>query len=277
MTTYRVLIACEDQKGLVFKISKVFFENSLNIISNNEFVYRESNRFFMRTEVEGDIDPSSTHEALKAVLPQDATIQVILPGKRNLVVFATKESHCIGDLLIRAYEKEIPANIQAVICNHPDIKPLVEKFSIPCFVVSHKDITREQHEDLVLSVIDKLSPDYLVFAKYMRLVSPAFVSRFTNRIINIHHSFLPAFIGANPYQQAWQRGVKIIGATAHFVTENLDQGPIIAQDIAAIDHKYSWQDMRLAGRDIEKVVLARALKLVIEDRVFIHDNKTILF
>ncbi len=275
---YRILIDCKDAKGLVYKVSNVFFNYDLNILSNNEFVDRENNRFFMRSEVVGEIDASKLHEELKNVLPADATIQVIAPAKKNIVIMATKETHALGDILIRYEDDELDANILAVVSNYDLLEPLVRKFDIPFITVSHEGLGRPEHEQEILKVLAGLGDiDYIVLAKYMRILTPDFVACYEDKIINIHHSFLPAFIGANPYKQAYERGVKIIGATAHFVNNNLDEGPIIAQEIIPVDHAYSWKDMQRSGRDVEKIVLSRALKLALEDRIFVYANKTVIF
>ena len=188
-------------------------------------------------------------------------------AKKSIVIFATKENHCLGDLLIRHNSGDLSAEILAVISNHANLEPLVRKFEIPYFHVDSNAMSRENHEAQIIEICQKLNPHFLVLAKYMRILSPHFVRNFKDKIINIHHSFLPAFIGANPYKQAFERGVKIIGATAHFVNDNLDEGPIICQDIIQINHTYTWQDMQKAGRDIEKNVLAKALNLALEDRI----------
>ena len=191
---------------------------------------------------------------------------------------ATKEPHALGDILIRYCDKELDANILAVIANRDNLKSLVKRFNIPFIYINADGLSREEHEALILKELSKYKNiDYIVLAKYMRILTPNFVKKYEGKIINIHHSFLPAFIGANPYKQAYERGVKIIGATAHFVTNDLDEGPIIAQDVIPVNHRYSWKDMQQAGRDVEKIVLARALKLVLEDRVFITNNKTVVF
>jgi formyltetrahydrofolate deformylase len=197
--------------------------------------------------------------------------------KKKIVILVTKEAHCIGDLLVRHEFGELNAEIQAVVGNYEILKPLTEKFDIPFHYVDHTEISREAHEAAMIRVIDGYAPDYLVLAKYMRVLTPGFVDHYTNRIVNIHHSFLPAFIGAKPYQQAYDRGVKIIGATAHFVNNNLDEGPIIAQNVINVDHSDSALDMANAGHDVEKIVLAKALKLVFEDKVFVNRNKTVIF
>ena len=277
MKTYRVLIDSKDEKGLVYRISKVFYENDLNIEKNDEFVDEENDKFFMRSVVKGKIEAAQLQEKLQQELPK-ARIQVITPKRKKVVIMATKESHVLGDILIRHFDGELPIDIVAVISNYDILRPLVEKFGIDYFHVPHTDLGRSEHEAKILQLLEMFEHiDYIVLAKYMRILTPNFVERYENRIINIHHSFLPAFIGANPYKQAYDRGVKIIGATAHFVNNNLDEGPIIAQDVIPVDHTYSWQEMRRAGRDVEKVVLARALKLAVEDRIFVYANKTVIF
>ncbi len=278
MRNYRVLIDCKDEKGLVFKVSKIFFENSLNIEKNDEFVDKTNGKFFMRSEVSGKIDKKLLENSLKEALPGEANIRVIEPRRKKIVLMATKESHVLGDILIRHYDGELEADIVAVISNYDILRPLVEKFGIDYFHVPVDTLQRSEHEEKILALLEMFEKiDYIVLAKYMRILTPDFVQKYENKIINIHHSFLPAFIGANPYKQAYDRGVKIIGATAHFVNNNLDEGPIIAQDVIHVDHTYSWQDMRNAGRDVEKVVLAKALKLALEDRIFVYANKTVIF
>lgn len=278
MKQYRILIDCADKKGLVYKVSKLFYELELNILSNNEFVDSDSEKFFMRTVVEGEIEESKLVEILKAALDDDVNIHVVAPRKKNIVLMVTKESHCLGDLLIRYEAGELDANIIGVVSNYEHLKPLVDKFDIPYFCVSHVDLSREEHETKVLECLSQFKDiDYIVLAKYMRILTPVFVEAYDDKIINIHHSFLPAFIGANPYKQAHERGVKIIGATAHFVNNNLDEGPIIAQDVINVSHDHSWKDMQRSGRDVEKITLSRALKLALEDRIFVHKNKTVIF
>lgn len=272
-----IWIDCTDEKGLVHKITGVFYHNQLNVISNHEYVEEESNRFFTRSEVEGDIDVQKITNGLQGILPSDAKIRITSKNKKNIVILVTKEYHAIGELLLKHHYNELNANILAVIGNHKTLEELVQRFDIPFHYVSHENLSREAHEQQVRQAIDQYSPDYLVLAKYMRVLNPSFVAAYPHKIINIHHSFLPAFIGANPYKQAYERGVKIIGATAHFVNDVLDEGPIIVQDVLHINHSQTWQEMAQAGRDGEKTVLARALKLVFEERVFVHGNKTIIF
>jgi len=276
-TRARVLIDCQDAKGLVYKISKVFYDRDLNIDSNREFVDKDNGRFFMRSVVTGAFDITELDQALREIAPADAHIRVIPPREKKIVILATKESHALGDILIRHAAGELGASIECVIANHDTLKSLVERFDIPFIHISAEGLSREAHEAKVMAEIDKHSFDYIVLAKYMRILTSGFVAAYPQKIINIHHSFLPAFIGANPYKQAYERGVKIIGATAHFVTDDLDEGPIIAQDVIPVNHRFDWRDMQRAGRDVEKTVLSRALDLVLHDRVFVNGNKTIVF
>ena len=272
----RVLIDCPDEKGLVYKISKVFYDRHLNIENNREFVDRDSGRFFMRTVVTGRFDAADLQAGLEQTVP-GAAIRVLPPQRKKIIILATKEAHALGDILIRHADGELEADIQAVIANHDTLRDLTERFDIPFHLISAEGLSREQHEARVMEQINRYDFDLIVLAKYMRILTPDFVAAYPQMIINIHHSFLPAFIGANPYKQAHDRGVKIIGATAHFVTDDLDEGPIIAQDVIPVNHRFSWQDMQRAGRDVEKVVLSRALGLVLHDRVFVNGNKTVIF
>ena len=278
MAQYRVLIDANDEKGLVYKISTVFYEHSLNILSNNEFVDKVNSKFFMRSVVDGDVNISELRSSLEKVLPKTTNIQVIEPKKKNIILMATKEMHALGDILIRHEAGELEANILAVISNYDELKSLVSKFDIPYITISHEGLDRAEHENEIMKCIDEYKDvDYIVLAKYMRILTPRFVEAYEDKIINIHHSFLPAFIGANPYKQAYDRGVKIIGATAHFVNNNLDEGPIISQEIIHVDHAYSWRDMQRSGRNVEKIVLSHALKLALEDRIFVYANKSVIF
>ncbi|MGB3750318.1 MAG: formyltetrahydrofolate deformylase [Arcobacteraceae bacterium] len=276
MNEYRLLIETDDTKGLVYKISKILFEYNLNIVSNSEYVDKKTNGFFMRTVIAGEFDEVKLLKDVRAILPDNAIIKLTTQKKKDIVILATKEMHCLGDLLIKHEAGELAANITAVISNRDSLKKLVEKFDIPFEFVSHEDLSREEHESLIIKAIKKYDHELIVLAKYMRILTPNFVDTFPKQVLNIHHSFLPAFIGANPYKQAHERGVKIIGATSHWVTNDLDEGPIVAQDITIVDHTYSWEDMRDAGRNVEKVVLSNALDLVLRDKVFVYGNKTVI-
>ena len=265
----RVLnVECPDKIGLVHLITGVLLSEALNIVENQEFVDRNSKRFFMRTEVEGDVNEPRIVERVSAAVGSGARVEFAPLEKKRVVILASKEHHCLGDLLIRNKFGELNATALAVVSNHDVLRELVEGFKIPFHFVPAENLSREAHEAAVSKVIERYGPDYLALAKYMRILSPDFVRRFAGRIVNIHHSFLPAFVGAKPYEQAFERGVKVIGATAHFVTDALDEGPIIVQQVIPVHHSHSAEDLASAGRDVEQIVLARALKLVFEDRVF---------
>ncbi|WP_444924305.1 formyltetrahydrofolate deformylase [Microbulbifer sp. DLAB2-AF] len=272
-----LLTDCPDDKGLIAKITNICYKHQLNIIKNDEFVDRAEGRFFMRTALEGIFNDTTFLEDLDMALPQGAERRLVSTKRKRLVLMVTREPHCLGDILMKCYSGALDVEIAAVIGNHPDLGGLVEKFDTPFHCVPAQDLKRSEHEEKVAALVDEYNPDYLVLAKYMRVLTPEFVAHYAGRIINIHHSFLPAFIGAKPYQQAYERGVKIIGATAHFVTDDLDEGPIIEQDVIHVDHAYSAESMADAGRDVEKLVLSRALQLLLQERVFIHGNKTVVF
>ncbi len=274
---YVLQVQCKDQTGLISKITNTLFERDFNILEMKEHVDKEQNLFFMRCEFTGDGDINALDSAIKLKLSSDAKVSVYHQQKKSIVIFATKEYHCLTDLLVRNYFHEINAEIKCVIANHEDLRDITEKFNIPFVFVSHADKSKVEFESELITEAKTYSPDYLVLAKFMRILSPKFVSTFAGRIINIHHSFLPAFIGANPYRQAFERGIKIIGATAHFVTDNLDEGPIITQKTIQIDHSYSADDLKKTGKEIERLALAEALGHVFDDRIFITGNKTVIF
>ena len=274
---YILKVSCDEEKGLILRISEIVVKNGLNYLSTNEFVDHENHRFYMRAVLDGELEVKGFVNTLLAFLPRSAQVFCEESRRKNIVVMATKENHCLGDILIRENSGDLNANVLAVVANHEDLREFASKFDVPFICVPSDGVGREEHEKMVLAQLKKLNFDYLILAKYMRILSRDFVLNYEEKIINIHHSFLPAFIGANPYKQAYERGVKIIGATAHFVTECLDDGPIITQDVVLVNHEMDWQDMRRAGRNIEKVVLTRALDLVFDERVFVHKNKTVIF
>jgi formyltetrahydrofolate deformylase len=272
-----LLVECPDEPGLVHGITGALLRHRCNVTANQEFVDTQARSFFMRTEFTGEIDSDALLAAVREALPSAAIARLATRGKRRLLVLASREHHCLADLLVRHSFNEINAQIVGVISNHDNLRSLTEKFELPFFHVPHENCSRVEHEQALLNIVQSLQPEWLVLAKYMRVLTADFVRGFPRRIVNIHHSFLPAFVGAKPYQQAWERGVKVIGATAHFVTDELDQGPIIAQQVIPVDHTHSPADMARAGREIEQAVLARALTLVLEDRVFLSGNRTVIF
>ncbi|KVX00304.1 formyltetrahydrofolate deformylase [Shewanella frigidimarina] len=274
----KVLITdCADAQGLIAKITNVCFAHQLNIIKNTEFVDHTQGRFFMRAELEGVFDDERLLNELREVLPAQNHMKLVDMGKKRIVIMVTKEAHCLGDILMKSYYGGLDVEIAAVVGNYDVLQALTEKFDIPFHYVSHEGFNRQEHEQAMLKVIKPYDPDFVVLAKYMRVLTPEFVTAFADKIINIHHSFLPAFIGASPYKQAWDRGVKIIGATAHFVNNHLDEGPIIKQDVISVDHSYSAEELAHNGRDVEKSVLSKALQLVLNEQVVVYGNKTVVF
>lgn len=272
-----LLTDCPDAQGLIAKITNICYKHQLNIIHNNEYVDHSTGQFFMRTELEGIFNDETFLLDIDQALPKGSHRRLVNAKRRKrVVIMVTKESHCLGDILMKAYDGSLDVDIAAVIGNHDKLATLTEKFDIPFHFVSHEGLEREAHEAQMIDIIDGYQPDYIVLAKFMRVLTPGFVAKFPGKIINIHHSFLPAFIGARPYHQAWERGVKLIGATAHFVTNDLDEGPIIDQNTKHVDHTFSAEDMVKAGRDVEKTVLSNALSQVLEDRVFVYGNKTVI-
>lgn len=272
-----LLIHSTDQTGLIAKISTLLFQNNLNIVEMKEHVDQTSSFFYMRCEFTGQVDTTVLKQTLVSQLPPNAKVTINPRKKKDIIVFATKEHHCLSDILIRNYFGELNAEIKCVISNHENLRGIVEKFNIDYLYVPHENKSKPDFEKEILAITQQYNPDYMVLAKFMRILSPDFVSKYPSKIINIHHSFLPAFIGANPYRQAFERGIKLIGATAHFVTDNLDEGPIISQKTNQVDHSFSAEDMRISGKEIERFVLAEALQLVFEDRIFVTGNKTVIF
>lgn len=273
-----ILIQCKDAVGLVSGLSNAVTKHQLNIVMMREYVDEENNKFFVRIVCSGEPKyPDTLLQDLKNCLPSNAVIQLNPANRKKIVVLVTKEHHCLADILVRHYFDTLQGEVQAVIGNYDVLKDFTEKFDVPFHHISHENKDKVQFESEIINTLKKYNPDYIILAKFMRILSPNFVAHFTHQIINIHHSFLPAFIGANPYKQAHDRGVKIIGATAHFVTNDLDEGPIIVQNTKSVDHSYDHNRMKTAGKEIEKAVLTRAIQLVMEDRVMLNENKTIVF
>jgi formyltetrahydrofolate deformylase len=266
--------------GLIHRITGVLQALRLNIDTNHEYVDAAEGWFFFRAEVTpaaGPVAAADLERFLVAALPAGATVRVTREAVRRIVVCATREPHCLGELLLLAACGDLPVRIEAVVANHDCLRSLVERFDVPFHHVSHEGVSRGDHEALLLEAIGRHVPEYVVLARYMRVLSEGAIGHYADRIVNIHHSFLPAFAGASPYKQAHERGVKLIGATAHFVTAELDAGPIIAQDVIPVSHADTPQRMAQAGRDVEKLVLARAVRLVAEERVFLHGRRTVVF
>lgn len=272
-----ILIQCKDRVGLVAAITGVLAARNLNIVSMREHVDEQANVFFTRIVSAQETAIDEMHPQLKTVLPTDAVISINPEPDKKIVLLVTKEYHCLSDILVRNHFKTLGASVQAVIGNYAVLQDICERFAIPFHFISHENKSKETFEQELMQQINAYTFDYMILAKFMRILSPSFVQQFALKIINIHHSFLPAFIGASPYRQAHSRGVKMIGATAHYVTNDLDEGPIIEQQIIPVNHTFGIEDMIKAGKEIEKAVLAKALKLLFEDRVFVYQNKTIVF
>ncbi|MBL4676309.1 MAG: formyltetrahydrofolate deformylase [Mucilaginibacter sp.] len=270
-----IVIQCADRVGLVAAISRLMAKKGLNIVGMQEHVDNGENLFFMRLEVDQTDGATEIEYDLRQILPDGAIVKVNPLPEKKIVVLVTKEYHCLADILVRNYFKTLGASVQCVIGNHTTLQDICNRFDVPFYEVQ-AGTDKSAFEEKLVHIINQHEFDYLVLAKFMRILSPDFVWRFPMQIINIHHSFLPAFAGASPYRQAHERGVKLIGATAHYVTDELDEGPIIAQQIIPANHTLTVQDMVKAGKEIETSVLAKALKLVFDDRVFVYKNKTVV-
>lgn len=273
---------CPDQPGLVSIISSFIFERKGNILSLNEFVDTDTKTFFLR--VAWDMDGFQLNEEdFRREFGKfgdrfDASWEIFFSSKKlKVAIFVSKYDHCLRDILWRQGMQEFPIEIPLIISNHPDLLSIGERYGIPYHVFPVTKESKREVEQEELAILKEHDVNSIVLARYMQILSPEFVKHYPNQIINIHHSFLPAFIGGNPYRQAYDRGVKIIGATSHYVTEDLDEGPIIEQDISRISHRDEVKDLIRKGRDLERLVLARALKLHSEQRVLVHGRKTVIF
>ncbi|MGH8482237.1 MAG: formyltetrahydrofolate deformylase [Nevskiaceae bacterium] len=282
-TTARLLITCPDRPGIVAAVSAFLFEHGANITELDQHsTDPEGGKFFMRLEFQTprlDLGKDALHAAFGEAVGRRFGMEwhIAYAGERpRLAILVSKHDHCLLELLWRWARAELPARIPMVIANHADLRAAVESFGVRFEHVANSVDTQSAAETHMLELLEGQA-DALVLARYMRVLSPAFVARWPNRIINIHHSFLPAFAGADPYRQAYQHGVKLIGATAHYATAALDQGPIIEQDTARVSHRDSPEDMKRLGRDLERQALARAVRWHLEDRIIVDGNKTVVF
>ncbi|SFP53788.1 formyltetrahydrofolate deformylase [Salibacterium halotolerans] len=279
----RLLISCPDQPGIVAAVSQYLQEQQANIVQSDQYsTDPEGGTFFMRIE----FNLPSFEERFERVLQDFAPIADSFQmnwrieqerRRKKMAVFVSKEDHCLLELLWRWRSGELEVDIPVVISNHDQLRDIVESYGI---AFRHIPVTKEtklQAEQQQKEVIDAYDIDFIVLARYMQILSPSFVESFQHKVINIHHSFLPAFIGANPYQKAFDRGVKLIGATAHYITDDLDEGPIIDQEVLRVNHRYAAEDLKIAGRNVEKIALARAVDWHIQDKILVFENKTIIF
>jgi formyltetrahydrofolate deformylase len=277
-----LLISCPDRKGIVAAIANFLYRHGANILHADQHQDNEFGLFFTRIEWDMTDFGLTKENIVKKFTPiaGEFRMEWRLEYSSNLpkvAILASREKHCLADILYRYQNGELPCRIPLVISNHPDAEDLVKFYGLDFAHISTSDKTKERVEKSILELLDKNDIDLVILAKYMQILSPGFIKRYKNKIINIHHSFLPAFIGAKPYHQAYSRGVKIIGATSHFVTEELDNGPIIEQDIIRISHRDTVERIIQKGRDLEKIVLSRAVRWYLENRILIYKNKTVVF
>jgi formyltetrahydrofolate deformylase len=295
-----LLISCPDRKGEVAAISDFVYRHGGNILHADEHADEESGLFLMRVEFDpkdfaidlSQLNPAQHLRSNPAQPGLSAFASLFEPiakqfqmkwhlalssHRPSMIIFVSKYDHCLVDLLYRHQSGELACDIPLIISNHPDNQAIADFYKIPYAVVSVSKENKAHAEAQIQSLIDHHKPDFMVLARYMQILSNDFVNRYPQRIINIHHSFLPAFVGARPYHQAFERGVKLIGATSHYVTEVLDDGPIIEQDVVRVSHRDTVEDLIRKGRDLEKVVLSRAVRWHVENRVLVYGNKTVVF
>ena len=277
-----LLLSCPDRKGLVAGISDFIFRNNGNIIFADQHTDPEGGIFLLRIEWELDGFQIPRHEIADAFRPIAERFEMTWDLRFSdyaprMAIFASKMGHCLYDLLWRQRVGEFRAEMCLVVSNHPDLQPVAESFGVEYHCYPMTAETKAAQETRIIEKLEEQHIDLVVLARYMQILTPQFVDRYPNQMINIHHSFLPAFAGGRPYHQAYERGVKIIGATAHYVTEELDRGPIIEQDVARVSHRDSVVDLIRKGRDLEKVVLARAVNLHLRNGILVYGNKTVVF
>ena len=277
-----LLLSCPDRKGIVAAISGFIAQHGGNILHADEHNDRDSNTFLMRVE----FDPAELDLPLSDFTWQFGKIaeQFAMPWRLALsdvrlrmAILVSKYDHCLVDLLYRHKSGELACDIPCIVSNHAESQRIADFYQVPFFLVPVEKDSKQAAERQILGLLERQAVDFIVLARYMQILSTEFVNKYPNRIINIHHSFLPAFVGSKPYHQAFERGVKLIGATSHYVTEVLDDGPIIEQDVTRVSHRDSVEDLIQKGRDLEKVVLSRAVRWHIENRVLLYGNKTVVF
>lgn len=283
MNKITLLIHCKDQSNIIANVTNFVASNGGNIVYLDQHVDREQDIFFMRLESEFVSNSFSTTK-FKADFENNLAKRFEMKWriyssekKPKMALFISKYDHCLYDLLGRYNSGELNLEIPFIISNHNDLKQIADNFKIPFYHIPVTKNTKQEAENKQLELLEKHNIDFIVLARYMQIISSNLISNYTNKIINIHHSFLPAFVGAKPYHSAFKRGVKIIGATSHYVTEELDAGPIIEQDVAHVTHTHSIKDLIAKGRDLEKIVLSNAVKLHANRKVMVYNNKTVIF
>jgi formyltetrahydrofolate deformylase len=280
MNEFILTLTCTDVRGIVASFATGLLELDANIIANKQFTDHATNTFVMRTVFEDDLDdPQKIVDHLEGRVREfkgDLRVRRV-DDRPRVMILVSKYDHCLLDLLMRQHSGELEADIPIVVSNHEDLREIVEREGIEYRHIPVSPETRAQADAELLELVEDQRIDLVVLARYMQIVSPEVCDRLVGRIINIHHSFLPGFKGARPYHQAWERGVKLIGATAHYVTAELDEGPIISQDVTPVNHADTPASMVTAGRDIERLVLSRAVRAHVEERVFLIGHRTVVF
>ena len=283
MSTYILNINCPDQKGIIATVTNFIHQKSGNIVYIDQYVDRENKLFFMRLECEfmnGKNSKAQFSAALDSSIAKQYNLEYDLYDKDyrpKMALFVSKYDHCLYDILARYQSKELAVDIPFILSNHIDLASIAERFDIPFYHVPITKENKNEAESRQLEILKHHKVECIVLGRYMQIISPKLIKAFTNKIINIHHSFLPAFPGAKPYHSAYERGVKIIGATSHYVTEELDAGPIIEQNITQVSHLHSIEDFIAKGRDLERIVLSKALQLHVNRKVLVYKNKTVIF
>ena len=278
-----ILITCKDQKGIISKVTDFIHKNDGNITYLDQYVERDKKKFFMRLECdfkEKDFNLNVFKNSFKEILanPLSFTYQIFDNNlKKRMAIFVSKYDHCLYDILSRFKSGELSIEIPVIISNHPDLETIAKLFEIPFFHIPHTKNISQTAQKKHIELLNKFEIDFVVLARYMQIMGEKTTMLFKNNMINIHHSFLPAFAGAKPYHSAFSRGVKVIGATSHYVIDELDAGPIIEQSTKRVSHLNSIEDLISKGRDLEKIVLSRAIKMHVENKVLVSENKTIIF
>ncbi len=277
-----LLVGCPDRKGIVASLAQLLYGHGANILDSDQHSDPIEGQFFQR--IRFDLSSLSTdrhtlESGIREVGQRFSMDWRVEYGHRTkrVAVFASKQEHCLYDLLVRHRANELACELAMVVSNHRDAEPIAQHFGVPFHHLPVTPETRPQQEAAALELVEQARVDLIVLARYMQILSPEFVARFPSRIINIHHSFLPAFVGASPHRQAYERGVKLIGATAHYVTDDLDEGPIIDQEVVRCSHRDSIDDLIRKGRDLEEMVLGAAVRWHLEDRILVYANKTVVF
>jgi formyltetrahydrofolate deformylase len=280
--TATLLVSCPDRKGLVAALAQVLYGHGANILDADQHTDPVAGQFFQRIKFdmsELHTDQRSLETAIAEVASRFSMKWRLAngAGRPRTAIFVSKYDHCLYDLLLRQRSGELATDIPLIISNHPDLEAVANQFGVPYYCLPVEKDTKRAQEDKALDLLRSQSIDLVVLARYMQILTDDFLNNFEGDVINIHHSFLPAFMGGKPYHRAFERGVKLVGATAHYATAELDEGPIIEQDVARCSHRDSVKDLVRKGRDLEKVVLARAVRWHLDDRILVYDNKTVVF